>query len=151
MQSALIAAPLEQKHISPVTYCTSTKKSHARPLSCVFRPPAAAAEALPVLQISHAQQEHGQLFPAQQRRIPPSLGNHHHTSTPAISSPLHRMPPGLRALRLALPDRQSQPVAVIALALHQSLAACDLQSPAKVSGPAGAAGQDSLFPGARLP
>lgn len=112
----------------------------------------AAVEALPVFQISHAQQEHGQLFPAQQRRVPPTLSAHHYTSTPpTVASPLVRVPPGLRALSLPFPVYQSQPLVVVALTFCQSLAVRDLQNPAKVSGPAGAAGQDPLFPGARLP
>lgn len=85
--------------------CNLIQVTHSS--SLLFLSSVAAVETLPVLQISHAQQECGQLFPAQQRRIPPSLSPHHHTSTPTISSPLLRIPPGLWALSLPIPVRQS--------------------------------------------
>lgn len=126
--------------------CNLTQDTHTS--SLLFLSSVAAVETLPVLQISHAQQECGQLFPAQQRRIPPSLSPHHRTSTPTISSPLLRIPLGLWALSLPIPVCQSQPFIVITLTLCQSQTVHDLQNPAKVSGPAS---QDPLFPGACLP
>lgn len=131
-----------------MNYCSSDKTII---LFYVSHPAAAAAEALAVLQVGHAQQERGQLLPAQQRRIPPPLGCHCHAPHPAaatLPSPLLRVPSSLRALA----EWQSRPVAVVALTLGQPHATGGLQGPAQVSGPAPhATAQDSLFPGARLP
>lgn len=109
----------------------------------------ATVKALPVLKIRDAQQEYGQLLPAEQCRIPPSHSHHHFTSTPAISSPSLRIPTGLRAFSPTLPVCQSQPFTVVALTFFKPLSVCDLKD--VVSGPTYPAGQDSLFPGACLP
>lgn len=103
---------------------------------------AATTEALIIPQISHSQQECGQLFPAQQWRLTNTLRPHHHSSTHTVSSPFLRVPFGLRAFSLSISIYQSQPFIVITFPVHQSFTVRDLQDSAR---------QDPLFPGACLP
>lgn len=136
------------KHQLVSSHILHSQSVHVVSWFSFFVSPVAAAEALTVLQVSHAQQERGQLLPASQRRIPPSPRPHRLTSAAAVSPARLRVPPGLRALPVAFAVDQPRPLVDLALACRKSLEVDEFQSAAQVPV---AAGEDALFPGARLP